>query len=78
MTPAFSAYYDIDSPYYTVLVLAGIQFISSVGDHMVLCFGFVTKTMTNTLISAKAFSTFHAASSVSRVGGDVARAANPK
>lgn len=44
-----------DSRYYTVLFLARIQFMFFVGDHRVLCFGFVTKTVTNTLISAKAF-----------------------
>jgi len=74
---AFTAYSDIDSAYYTVLVLAEIFFIAA---HMVLCFGFVTKTV---LISVKAFSAAHTASPASRLGvakrlgGDTAGEADP-
>lgn len=80
MSPAFSAYCDIDSTYYTVLVLAGIQLIFFVVDHTVLYFGFVTKTV---LISVKAFSTSPTASSVARagvgrrLGGGIVRVTDP-
>lgn len=76
-----------------VLGLSGLEFVFFIASHMVLCFGFVTKTVDNTgifLVSAEQClhsvkaSSLPPALKVSKLGigkllgGDIARTDDPK